>query len=47
MDEVSGAMRMLSAPRPADLAQGVGRFIDYELLDRSPRAQRRTDGSSG
>jgi chemosensory pili system protein ChpA (sensor histidine kinase/response regulator) len=32
MDEVSGAMRMLSSPRPAELAQGVGRFIDYELL---------------
>ncbi|MFC5526681.1 Hpt domain-containing protein [Rhodanobacter ginsengisoli] len=33
MDEVSGAMRMLSSPRPAELAQGVGRFIDYELLE--------------
>jgi chemosensory pili system protein ChpA (sensor histidine kinase/response regulator) len=33
MDEVAGAMRMLSSPRPADLAQGVGRFIGYELLD--------------
>ncbi|WEN16289.1 Hpt domain-containing protein [Rhodanobacter sp. AS-Z3] len=32
MDEVAGAMRMLSSPRPADLAQGVGRFVDYELL---------------
>ena len=32
MDEVAGAMRMLSSPRPAELAQGVGRFIDYELL---------------
>ncbi|MEO6799774.1 MAG: Hpt domain-containing protein [Rhodanobacter sp.] len=32
MDEVAGAMRMLSSPRPAALAQGVGRFIDYELL---------------
>ncbi len=32
MTEVSGAMHMLSAPRPAELAQGVGRFIDYELL---------------
>ncbi|MEO7052879.1 MAG: Hpt domain-containing protein [Rhodanobacter sp.] len=32
MDEVAGAMRMLSSPRPADLAQGVGRFIDYALL---------------
>jgi chemosensory pili system protein ChpA (sensor histidine kinase/response regulator) len=33
MDEVSGAMRMLSSPRPAELAQGVGRFIGYELLE--------------
>ncbi|HEV2681959.1 MAG TPA: Hpt domain-containing protein [Rhodanobacter sp.] len=33
MDEVAGAMRMLSSPRPADLAQGVGRFIGHELLD--------------
>ncbi|WP_426700650.1 Hpt domain-containing protein [Rhodanobacter sp. Col0626] len=33
MDEVAGALRMLSSPRPADLAQGVGRFIDYELLE--------------
>jgi chemosensory pili system protein ChpA (sensor histidine kinase/response regulator) len=32
MDEVAGAMRMLSSPRPAELAQGVGRFIGYELL---------------
>ncbi|MEO8778258.1 MAG: Hpt domain-containing protein [Rhodanobacter sp.] len=32
MEEVAGAMRMLSSPRPAELAQGVGRFIDYELL---------------
>jgi chemosensory pili system protein ChpA (sensor histidine kinase/response regulator) len=32
MNEVSGAMQMLSSPRPADLALGVGRFIDYELL---------------
>ncbi|CAM5618780.1 histidine kinase OS=Rhodanobacter lindaniclasticus OX=75310 GN=B1991_01440 PE=4 SV=1 [Rhodanobacter lindaniclasticus] len=32
MDEVAGAMRMLSSPRPAELALGVGRFIDYELL---------------
>ncbi|HUH31620.1 MAG TPA: Hpt domain-containing protein, partial [Rhodanobacter sp.] len=32
MDEVSGAIRMLVAPRPADLAQCVGRFIGYELL---------------
>jgi chemosensory pili system protein ChpA (sensor histidine kinase/response regulator) len=33
MDEVAGALRMLSSPRPAELAQGVGRFIGYELLD--------------
>jgi len=33
MDEVAGAMRMLSSPRPAELALGVGRFIGYELLD--------------
>lgn len=32
MDEVAGALRMLSAPRPAELAEGVGRFIAYELL---------------
>jgi chemosensory pili system protein ChpA (sensor histidine kinase/response regulator) len=32
MEEVAGAMRMLSSPRPADLAQGVARFIDHELL---------------
>ncbi len=32
MDEVSGAIRMLVAPRPADLARCVARFIDYELL---------------
>ncbi|HWU78001.1 MAG TPA: Hpt domain-containing protein [Rhodanobacter sp.] len=32
MDEVAGAMRMLSSPRPAELAQGVGRFIGYELV---------------
>ncbi|KZC16763.1 MULTISPECIES: Hpt domain-containing protein [unclassified Rhodanobacter] len=33
MDEVAGAMNMLSSPRPAELAQGIGRFIHYELLD--------------
>jgi chemosensory pili system protein ChpA (sensor histidine kinase/response regulator) len=33
MDEVAGAMSMLSSPRPAELAQGVGRFIGYELLE--------------
>jgi chemosensory pili system protein ChpA (sensor histidine kinase/response regulator) len=33
MDEVAGAMHMLSSPRPAELAQGVGRFIGNELLD--------------
>ena len=33
MDEVAGAMRMLSSPRSAELAEGVGRFIGNELLD--------------
>ncbi|MBQ4854519.1 Hpt domain-containing protein [Rhodanobacter sp. B2A1Ga4] len=33
MDEVAGAMHMLSSPRPAELAQGVGRFIGNELLE--------------
>ena len=33
MDEVAGAMHMLSSPRPAELAQGVGRFVGNELLD--------------
>ncbi len=33
MDEVAGAMRMLSSPRPAELAEGVGRFVGNELLD--------------
>ena len=32
MDGVAGAMRMLSSARPAELAQGVGRFIENELL---------------
>ncbi len=32
MEEVAGAMHMLSSPRPAKLAQGIGRFVDYELL---------------
>ncbi|WP_199096727.1 Hpt domain-containing protein [Dyella sp. ASV21] len=32
MDEVAGAMRMLSAPRPAELAEGIGRFVSNELL---------------
>ncbi len=32
MDEVAGAMRMLSAPRPAELAEGIGRFVGNELL---------------
>ena len=31
MDEVAGAMRMLSSPRPAQIAEGVGRFIGNEL----------------
>ena len=33
MEEVAGAMRMLSSPRSAELAEGVGRFIGYELVD--------------
>lgn len=32
MDEIAGAMRMLSAPRPAELADGIGRFVGNELL---------------
>ena len=32
MGEVAGALRMLSAPRPADLAEGLGRFVSEELL---------------
>ena len=32
MDEVAGAMRMLSTPRPGLLAEGVGRYIGNELL---------------
>ncbi|ULU25110.1 Hpt domain-containing protein [Dyella terrae] len=32
MDEVAGALRMLSAPRPAELAEGIGRFVGNELL---------------
>ncbi len=32
MTEVAGAMRMLTAQRPGDLALGIGRFIDYELV---------------
>ncbi|RDS84651.1 response regulator [Dyella monticola] len=31
MDEVSGALRMLSSPRAAQIAEGVGRFIGNEL----------------
>ena len=31
MDEVAGAMRMLSSPRSALIAEGVGRFIGNEL----------------
>ncbi|HKT30106.1 Hpt domain-containing protein, partial [Dyella sp.] len=31
MDEVAGAMRMLSSPRSAQIAEGVGRFIGNEL----------------
>lgn len=32
MGEIGGAMRMLGAPRPADLADGIGLFIHRELL---------------
>ncbi|MBD8872424.1 Hpt domain-containing protein [Rhodanobacter sp. DHB23] len=32
MAEVAGAARMLSADRPAELAEGIGRFIHNELL---------------
>jgi chemosensory pili system protein ChpA (sensor histidine kinase/response regulator) len=32
MDEVAGAMRMLSSPRSAQIAEGVGRFIGNELV---------------
>ena len=31
MDEVAGAMNMLSSPRPADIAESIGRFIGNEL----------------
>ncbi|WP_233841235.1 Hpt domain-containing protein [Dyella sp. 2HG41-7] len=31
MDEVAGAMRMLTSPRSAQIAEGVGRFIGNEL----------------
>ena len=32
MSEIAGAARMLSAERPAELADGIGRFIHNELL---------------
>ncbi len=32
MEEVAGAMRMLASIRPAELADGIGRFIGNELL---------------
>ncbi|MGN6480071.1 Hpt domain-containing protein, partial [Luteibacter sp.] len=32
MAEIGGAMRMLGAPRPGDLADGIGLFIHRELL---------------
>ena len=41
MDEVAGAMRMLSSPRPSELAEGIGRFIGNEML-----ADRRVPGSA-
>jgi chemosensory pili system protein ChpA (sensor histidine kinase/response regulator) len=40
MDQVAGAMRMLSAGRAADLAEGIGRFVSNELL-----ADRRVPGN--
>jgi chemosensory pili system protein ChpA (sensor histidine kinase/response regulator) len=40
MDEVAGAMRMLSSPRPSELAEGIGRYIGNEIL-----ADRRVPGS--
>jgi chemosensory pili system protein ChpA (sensor histidine kinase/response regulator) len=41
MDEVAGALRMLSAPRPSELAEGIGRFIGNEML-----VDRRVPGSA-
>ncbi|MEI7036109.1 Hpt domain-containing protein [Fulvimonas yonginensis] len=41
MDEVSGALRMLSAPRPAELAEGIGRYVWNEML-----VDRRVPGSA-
>jgi chemosensory pili system protein ChpA (sensor histidine kinase/response regulator) len=41
MDEVAGAMRMLSASRPGELAEGIGRFVGNELL-----ADRRVPGAA-
>ncbi|HET7558217.1 MAG TPA: Hpt domain-containing protein [Rhodanobacteraceae bacterium] len=32
LDEVSGALRMLDMPRPAELLGGIGRFVDNELI---------------
>ena len=32
MGEVSGAMQMLGAARPSQLAVGIGRFVDHELV---------------
>ena len=41
LEEVSGAMQMLLAPRPGELALGIGRFIENELL-----ADRRVPGKA-
>ncbi len=41
MDEVAGALRMLASSRPAELAEGIGRFIGNELL-----VDRRVPGSA-
>jgi chemosensory pili system protein ChpA (sensor histidine kinase/response regulator) len=41
LNEVSGAMYMLLAPRPGELALGIGRFVENELL-----ADRRVPGQA-
>ena len=41
VDEVSGALRMLDLPRPAELLLGIGRFVENELVaeQRIPTAE--------
>ncbi len=41
LEEISGALRMLSMPEPADLNDGIARFIETELLKhkRVPTAE--------